>query len=189
MGDVGRYVTFAGENGEPIDYLHPVETIGVNGIHAVVLAPVLVRVEMLRKGRTYELLVSGHAAGKAENGQRPQLQTRVLFRGVHGRLALDLSGKDKAQTGAALPTFYSSAGEEIAIPELFKPVVGAVTKAVNCIGCSHGHYTRAPNADRTAGTQATRRTRLATVLEPADSSAVQASTALPSEVTGVAEAA
>jgi hypothetical protein len=189
VGDVGRYVTFAGENGEPIDYLHPVETIGVNGIHAVVVAPVLVRVEMLRKGRTYELLVSRHAAGKAENGQRPQLQTRVLFRGVHGRLDLDLSGRDKAQAGAALPIFYSSAGEEIAIPERFKQAVGAVTKAVNCIGCSHGHYTRAPNADRTARTDVPKRTRLAAAPELTDSSAAQASTASPNELTGVAEAA
>jgi hypothetical protein len=189
VGDIGRYVTFTAEDGEPIDYLHPVETIGVNGIHAVVLAPVLVRVEMLRKGRTYELLISRHAAGKTENGQRPQLQTQVLFRGVHGRLELDLWGKDKAQAGAALPTFYSLAGEEIAIPDLFKPVVCAATKAVNCIGCSHGHYTRAPGADRTEGPRVPRRNRLATVSEPADSSAARASTALPSEVTGVAEAA
>ena len=38
-GDVGRYVTFTQEDGQPIEYLHPVEAIGVNGVHAVVLAP------------------------------------------------------------------------------------------------------------------------------------------------------
>jgi hypothetical protein len=41
----------------------------------------------------------------------------VLFRGVHGRLELDLSGRDKAQAGGVLPTFYSLSGEAIAIPE------------------------------------------------------------------------
>src|SRR5271157_1585754 len=46
-GDVGRYVTFAQADGQPVKYLHPVEAIGVNGVHAVVVAPVLVRVEML----------------------------------------------------------------------------------------------------------------------------------------------
>jgi hypothetical protein len=56
VGDVGRYVSFAGEEGQPIEYLHPVETIGVNGVHAVVMAPGVVRIDMLRKGRTYELL-------------------------------------------------------------------------------------------------------------------------------------
>ena len=143
-GDIGRYVTFAQEDGQPIECLHPVEAIGVNGLHAVVVAPVLVRLDMLRKGRTYELLVTRHAAGKADNGRRPPLETKVLFRGVHGRLELDLSGRDKAQAGAVLPTFYSLAGEEIAIPEQFRPAVCAIVKAANCSGCCHRHYVRGP---------------------------------------------
>lgn len=60
-GDVGRYVTFAQENGDRIECLHRVESIGVNGPHAVAVAPVLVRLDMLRKGRTYELLITRHA--------------------------------------------------------------------------------------------------------------------------------
>jgi hypothetical protein len=51
-------VTFAREDGRPAEYFFPVETIGGNGPHAVVLAPVLVRIEMLRKAFTYELLIS-----------------------------------------------------------------------------------------------------------------------------------
>ena len=146
-GDVGRYVTFAAENGQPIECLHPVETIGVNGVHAVVVAPELVRINMLRKGRTYELLITRHQPSKAEDGQRPQMETKILFRGIHGRLELDLSGKDKAQAGAVMPTFYSRAGEEIAIPKQFSQVVRSITKAVNCSGCSHCHYVRAPQKD------------------------------------------
>ena len=34
-------------------------------------------------------------------------------------MELDLSGKDKAQAGNVVPTFYSLAGEAIAIPEKF----------------------------------------------------------------------
>ena len=117
VGDLGRYVTFTRENGQPIECLHPVEAIGVNGVHAVVVAPVLVRVEMLRKGRTYELLITQHRPRAVDNGHRPQLETKILFRGIHGRLELDLSGKDKAQAGAAVPTFYSLSGEKIAIPK------------------------------------------------------------------------
>ena len=30
VGDVGRYVTFAQEDGQPIEWLHPVDAIGVN---------------------------------------------------------------------------------------------------------------------------------------------------------------
>jgi hypothetical protein len=141
-GDLGHYVTFAQEDGRPIECLHPVEAIGVNGVHSVVVAPVLVRLDMLRKGRTYEVLITRHAAGKADNGRRPPLETKVLFRGVHGRLELDLSARDKAQAGAVLPTFYSVSGEEIAIPEQFKPAVRAIAKAANCCGCSHCHFVR-----------------------------------------------
>jgi hypothetical protein len=144
VGDLGRYVTFAQPDGRPIEYLHPVESIGVNGLHAVVIAPVLVRIEMLRKERTYELLITQHRPGEACDGKRPVLETKVLFRGVHGRLELDLSGKDKSQAGTVAPTFYSLAGEEVNIPKRFQEAIRAVTKAVNCIGCSHCHFAGAP---------------------------------------------
>jgi hypothetical protein len=143
-GDVGRYVTFTQADGQSVGYLHPVEAIGVNGLHAVIVAPVLVRVEIVRKGRTYELLVTHHRSGIASDGKRPPLETKVLFRGIHGRLELDLSGKDKSPAGAVLPVFYSLAGEEVTIPRRFHAAVRAITKAVNCVGCSHCHFARAP---------------------------------------------
>ncbi len=141
-GDVGRYVTFAGDDGQPLEYLHPVEAIGVNGLHAVVISPAVVRVDMLRKGRTYELLITHHSLTAIEDGRRPQLETTILFRGIHGRVELDLCGKDKAQAGNVTPTFYSLGGEDVAIPEKFLPIVRATAKAVNCVGCSHAHYLR-----------------------------------------------
>jgi hypothetical protein len=143
-GDVGRYVTFAAENGQPLEYLHPVEAIGVNGVHAVVITPTLIRIDMLRKGCTYELLITQHGPSQSVNGQRPQLETKILFRGIHGRLELDLAGKDEAHAGSVVPTFYSLAGEEIAIPKRLRQAVRAATKAVNCVGCAHCHYVRAP---------------------------------------------
>lgn len=146
-GELGRYVTFTQEDGQPIEWLHPVEAIGVNGLHAVIVAQVLVRVEILRKGRTYELLITHHRSGLASDGKRPPLETKVLFRGIHGRLELDLSGKDKSQAGAVLPVFYSLAGEEVTIPRRFHAAVRAITKAVNCVGCSHCHFSRAPKSE------------------------------------------
>jgi hypothetical protein len=140
-GDVGHYVTFAREDGRPAEYFCQVETIGVNGPHAVVLAPVLVRIEMLRKASTYELLITQHRPSSASNGTRLQLEARILFRGVHGRLELDLLEKDRARAGAVLPTFYSRGGDEVGIPRRFRSAVRAVTAAVNCAGCSHCHYT------------------------------------------------
>ncbi len=144
VGDVGRYVTFADEEGRPLEYLHPVEAIGVNGLHAVVISQALVRLDMLRKGATYEVMLTRHWLSSAENGHRPAMETEILFRGIHGRLELDLRGKDKVQAGRVAPTFYSLAGEPVPIPDKFLPVMRVATKAVNCKGCSHTHYLRKP---------------------------------------------
>src|SRR6516162_8768999 len=142
VGDLGRYVTFAQPDGRAVECLHPVEAIGVNGLHGVVVAPVLARIDMLRKGRTYELLITQHRPGEPIGGKRPVLETKVLFRGIHGRLELDLSGKGKNLAGNVVPTFYSLAGEEAPIPKRFRAAVQAITMAVNCSGCSHNHFVR-----------------------------------------------
>ena len=147
VGDLGRYVTFAREDGQAIECLHPVEAIGVNGLHAIVVAPVLMRIEMLRKGRTYELLITRHWPGKVSDGKRPPLETTALFRVIPGRLELDLSGKDKNQAGTVMPMFYSLAGEEVTIPKRFHEAIRAITKAVNCIGCSHCHFSKQSERD------------------------------------------
>jgi len=137
---MGHYVTFSGEDGEPLSYLHPIDAIGVNGVHAVVVAPVLVRVEMLRTGRTYELLITGYRIGEAENGRRPPLESQTLFRGVHGYLDLELWGKDKERAGSVVPAFYSRGGERLEVPATFQAVTRAITRAVTCCGCAHSHY-------------------------------------------------
>lgn len=158
VGDVGHYVTFADEEGRPLEYLYPVEAIGVNGLHAVVISPAFVRVDMLRKGRTYELLITWHSLSSSENGHRPQSKIEVLFRGIHGRVELDLCGKDKAQAGSVVPTFYSLAGEPTAVPNKFLGVLRAATKGVNCIHCSHAHYLRKPRlrpVDDRSGSEST----------------------------------
>lgn len=153
-GDLGRYVTFAAAGGEQLDYLHPVESIAVNGIHGIVVAPNLVRLDLLRKGRTYELLITHHTLRSIENATRPQLETEILFRGIHGRLELDLSSRDKARSGHEVPSFFSFAGESSMIPELFLAAVRAATKGANCPGCSHAHYLRRPRAQRPETTDA-----------------------------------
>ena len=139
-GDIGRYVSFAQEGGQAIECLHPVESIGVNGPHSVVVAPVLIRLDMLRKGCTYELLITQHQPSSDGNGTRPQLESKILFRGVHGRLEFSRSGKDIGR-GTVLPSFYSRSGEGIGIPKRFRSAVHALTVAVNCQGCEHCHYT------------------------------------------------
>ena len=139
-GDVGRYVSFAQEDGQAVECLHPVESIGVNGPHSVVVAPVLIRLDMLRKGCTYELLITQHQPGSAGERTRPQLESKILFRGVHGRLERSDVRMD-LRRGTGLPSFYSRSGEGIGIPKRFRSAVHALTAAVNCQGCEHCHYT------------------------------------------------
>ena len=138
--EMGHYVTFSGEDGDPLPYLHPIDAIAVNGVHAVVVAPALVRVEMLRTGRTYELLITGYRISETENGRRPPLESQTLFRGVHGYLELELWRKDKESAGLVVPAFYSRGGERLQVPAKFQAATQAVTKAVNCCPCSHCHY-------------------------------------------------
>ncbi len=144
--ETGRYVTFAGENGEALSWLQPVDSLTVNGVHALVIAPVLTRIEMFRKGRTYELRITRHRPGPGEKGRRPELLAENVFRGREGYLGLELWGKDKEFAGAVLPQFFTRSGEEIQIPECFRAVARAVTHAVNCAGCEHSHFLTARDA-------------------------------------------
>src|SRR2546426_5072557 len=74
--ELGRYVTFAGPEGEPLEQLHPVDSIGANGVHAIVVAPVLVKVDMFRYGKTYQLLITSHEPLEAADGRRPRLEKK-----------------------------------------------------------------------------------------------------------------
>ncbi|MHB8412541.1 MAG: hypothetical protein ACYDDI_11435 [Candidatus Acidiferrales bacterium] len=141
----GRYVTFTDEGGKPLAYICPIESLAVNGLHAVVVAPVLVRVVMLRAGHTYDLLISRHEA--VANGKRPAIESKVLFQGEHGYLRFDLAGADKQKRGAVTPRFWSRAGEPLPVPRAFVPVVLELTAAVNCVACSHAHFLRAAPAN------------------------------------------
>jgi hypothetical protein len=78
-GDVGHYVSFAREDGQPVESFCVVETVGVNGPHAVVLAPVLVRIEMLRKASTYELLITQHRPAKPATVSVHNLKREFCF--------------------------------------------------------------------------------------------------------------
>lgn len=55
VAEVGAYASYVGEQGAALPWLQRVDSIGVNGVHAVVVAPVLIRIQMLRIERTYDL--------------------------------------------------------------------------------------------------------------------------------------
>lgn len=144
---LGRYVTFCGPDGGPLPYLHPIDAIGVNGVHAVVVAPALVRIELFRAGRTCQLLITKHEPGKVENNRRPLLENRVLFRGVNGVVDPDRSRRGGHVPGQLVtPEFWSRAGEMVQIPAIFAEAVAAATRGASCVGCSHSHYLLPPLA-------------------------------------------
>ena len=146
IDNLGHYVTFCGEDGTPLAWLHPLGGIGVNGVHALVVVPVLVRVEMFRRGQTYDVLIARLAPGPRTDGRRPALLATTIFHAAEGYLAVDLAKRQRERRGLEIPMFYSRAGEPLPIPAPFESVVRAVTAGVNCVPCLHSHYLCAPEA-------------------------------------------
>src|SRR6202035_6197146 len=65
-----------------------------------------------------------------------------MFRAKHGYLALELWGKDKEWNGCVRPQFFTRSGEEVELPSGFDEAVKAATRGVNCVACSHPHFSR-----------------------------------------------
>jgi hypothetical protein len=145
IAEIGRYITFAAEDGEPLTYLLPVDTLAENGLHALVVAPVLVRVELLRIKRTCQLLITRHEPEFVDARRRPATQNKFLFRGVDGILATEIWKRERSAAGSVGPQFWSKAGEPLEIPSIFLPAVLAATHGACCIGCSHSHYLTRPS--------------------------------------------
>jgi hypothetical protein len=139
VAEVGAYASFVDERGDALPWLQRVDSIGVNGVHAIVIAPVLIRVQMLRIERTYDLLITRHRLAKSGDGQRPRLESSVLFYGRRGGLEMELWGKDVAFRGTVCPVFYTRAGEHVVLPNDFQDTAHRITSAVCCVGCRHCH--------------------------------------------------
>lgn len=144
--DLGAYASFVDEQGDTLPWLQRVDSVGVNGVHAVVVAPVLVRLEMVRIQRTYDLLITRHWLVQAGPSQRPTLASSILFYGRRGGLELELWGKDQAFRGSVSPGFYTRSGEVSTVPASFQEAVYKITAAVCCTGCRHSHLL-SPKAD------------------------------------------
>ena len=141
--DMGRYVTFCNDRGEAIPWLQPIDTVATNGLHAVVIARVLVSVDVFRMRNTYDVLIAKHQVIEPE-GARGRIESSVVFRGRQGYLPLDLTGAEKSMAGQILPEFFNKAGEPIEIPAVFVGVIKAAVRGANCLGCTHQHYVIAP---------------------------------------------
>ncbi len=145
---MGRYCGYVNKDGQPIPWLQPLDSFGGSGRHAIVIAAELVRIEMLRIERTYELLISRHALEPLNGASRPPLASTVLFRGKAGTLSSQLLADTSGQSGrTTLPIFYTGAGELHAIPLEFHQATSAVTAAVSCIRCKHTHIAVRPRVE------------------------------------------
>lgn len=139
VADLGAYSSFTDEQGNALAWLQRVDTVGVNGVHAIVVAPALVRIEMIRVQRTYDLLITRHGLRGVGQNQRPRLESSILFYGRRGTLEMELWGNDRAFCGAVSPAFYSRSGETLAVPDEFHDAVTRISAAVCCVGCRHCH--------------------------------------------------
>jgi hypothetical protein len=137
--DLGAYTSFVDEHGETLRWLQRVDSIEVNGVHAIVVAPALIRLEMVRIERTYDLLITRHSLTEVANANRPRLESSVLFYGRRGCLEMELWGKDGAFRGAVCPVFYTRSGEDVTLPVGFEHSITQMTAAVCCLGCRHCH--------------------------------------------------
>lgn len=146
--DMGRACAYLSSDGNPLPWLQSIDSIAVNGRHAIFLAETLVRVEMLRMVRTYELAISLHTLSFPPGRIRPEIASKLLFRGRDGALPLDLwADPNKRLRGQIAPTFYNRAGEPIDLPKRFEEAVRKLTEAVCCIGCRHTHVGVPPKTD------------------------------------------
>lgn len=136
---LGFYSSFIGEDGQPLAWLQRVDSIGVNGVHAIVVASVLVRLQMLRIERTYDLLITRHGLTETADDRRPLLASCILFYGRRGSLEMELWGKDERFRGTVFPAFYTRSGEVMPLPGALRAAVIRMTAAACCLRCRHCH--------------------------------------------------
>ena len=76
VAEIGAYASYVDEQGNALPWLQRVDSIGVNGVHAIVVAPVLIRLQMLRIERTYDLLITRHQLARV--GRWPEATSGKL---------------------------------------------------------------------------------------------------------------
>ena len=150
VADMGRYCAYLDADGNPALWLQQIDSISGNGRHAIVIAPELVRIEMLRIGHTYELAIMRLWLKTVEGRTRPVIATAPVFRGHQGTLAVELwNAENKSLRGTVAPVFYTAAGEMLNLPDRFDEATRKITGAVTCLGCKHTHIAVAPASNVT----------------------------------------
>ncbi len=140
VADMGRFCAYLSPDGLPLPWLQSIDSFAVNGRHAIVLGESLVRVEMSRMVHTCELSISLHSLSLSPGRTRPEITSKLLFRGRDGVLPLELWREEhRSLRGQLAPIFYTRAGEAVEMPQRFEEAIRKITAAVCCIGCKHTH--------------------------------------------------
>jgi hypothetical protein len=129
VAHIGAYCGFVDMNGDSLAWLSRIDTVGRNGIHAVVVAQELMRIQMFRNGQTCDLLVTRHALTFRTERKRPTLENSIIFHGSQGTLSQE----------GTLPSFHTRGGVELFVPAIFRDAVGRAVMGTRCIGCHHCH--------------------------------------------------
>lgn len=148
-GELGAYCSFVTLDGGALPLLHKVESLAPNGVHATVIAPELVRVQIFRHKQTCALLITHHwldrgLEGPLERGlesvpklKRPKLRNDIIFHGRYGTIPDNPEAPGPAS--GPVPEFCTRGGDPRSLPAKFVPAVQWVTSASACIGCKHCH--------------------------------------------------
>jgi hypothetical protein len=148
VADIGRACAYLSLDGRPQPWLQSIDSLAVNGRHAIVVAEGLIRIEMLRMGRTYDLEISIRTLSLPPGRTRPEISSRLSLRGRDGALPFNLWEVERRTfRGQIAPTFYNRAGEVLVFPEHFEEAIKKMTAAVSCIGCRHTHMAVPPVTD------------------------------------------
>lgn len=140
VSDMGRACAFVSPDGSALPWLQSIHSMALNGRHAIFLAEEVVRLEMLRTVRTYELAITLYSLSSVLGRTRPRITSELLFRGPDGVLPFDLwKDEQKALRGQLTPIFYDRSGEVRHLPHEFAAAIKQLTAAVCCVGCKHTH--------------------------------------------------
>lgn len=143
--DLGAYCSFVDIDGRPLTWLQKIDAIGRNGLHAVVVAEQLARIQMFRNERTYQLLITEHRLEVLAGVKRPRLSSLVLFHGINGTASSDfLAGEGNC----ALPVFRTRSGDVRQIPGKFEWALRRIVAASSCLGCKHCHVLEGEHSER-----------------------------------------
>ena len=138
VAELGAYASFVDEQGNALPWLQRVDSIGVNGVHAIVVAPVLVRVQMLRIERTYDLLITRHCLAKSGIARGHGLKARSSFMGGEAVWRWSF-GERMPRSVAPFVRFSTREPANVWPCQSFQAAAIRITSAVCCVGCRHCH--------------------------------------------------